>query len=133
LRGRLVAAHAVSTEPFAVELELENTSEQPLRVTLGDPFSLSASLEDAGGRPVPPTGSRLDVVSVSETVAIAPGARKRHPLTARHDDVIASLDLVTALWKLAPGRYLLSATWDSHLDGGWGGRLTLPPIEIEQR
>jgi hypothetical protein len=132
LRGRLVAA-SPGAAPFAIELELENTGAQPLRVTLGDPFALTATLEDASGHAIAPTGARLEVLSSSETVELAPGARQRHAITERHDDVAASLDLTTVFWKLAAGRYRLSATWSSHVAGSWSGALALVPLELEQR
>ncbi len=134
LRGRLVTDAPVSSgEPFAIDLELENTGAKPLRLTLGDPFALTSSLETASGQAVEPTGARLDVLSSPETVELAPGSRKRHPITGRHDDTIASIDLTTVFWKLAPGRYRLSVTWHSELPGAWTGELALLPLELEQR
>ena len=134
LRGRLVTDATVSSgEPFAIDLELENTSAQPLRVTVGNPLALTASLEAANGQAVEPTGARLEVLSSPETVELAPGSRKRHPITGRHEDTAASIDLTTVFWKLAPGRYRLSVRWRSDVPGGWTGELSLLPLELEQR
>lgn len=134
LRGRLVTdAPASSGEPFAIDLELENTSATPLRVTLGDPLALTSSLEAADGRAVEPTGARLEILASPETIELAPGSRRRQAITGRHDDAAASLDLTSVFWKLAPGRYRLSARWRSERSGGWIGELTLPPLELEQR
>jgi hypothetical protein len=133
LRGRLVADAAASSEPFAIDLELENTSAQPLQVTLGDPLALTASLVNAGGQEVPTAGARIDIISQPKTVELAPHSRTRHPITARHEDATASIDLTTAFWKLAPGHYRLSAHWTSHAPGGWSGELVLLPLDLEQR
>lgn len=134
LRGRLVTDSAVSSgEPFAIDLELENLGAGPVRVIVGDPFAVTASLEAAGGHAVEPTGSRLDILSAPETAELAPGGRLRRPITGRHEDVAASLDLTTAFWKLAPGRYRLLVRWRSDAPGAWAGELVLSPLELEQR
>jgi hypothetical protein len=134
LRGRLIVGTTISEgAPFAIELELENVGARPLQVTLGDPFAVTADVKDAGGTPVPPSGSRLDVLSSSEVVELAPHARKRHPLSSRHDDVAAHLDVTTAYWTLAKGRYQLSVRWKSEAHGSWVGELILPPVELEVR
>jgi hypothetical protein len=68
-----------------------------------------------------------------ETVELAPGSRKRHPITGRHDDTAASIDLTSVFWKLVPGRYRLLVRWRSDIAGAWTGELTLLPLELEQR
>jgi hypothetical protein len=134
LRGRLIAGTAISEgAPFAIDLELENIGAQPLEVTFGDPFAVTAEVTDASGTPVPPSGARLDVLSTSEVVELAPHARSRRPLSSRHDDVTAHLDVTTAYWILAKGRYQLSVRWKSEARGSWVGELILPPIELDVR
>jgi hypothetical protein len=132
LHGRLIATPGAAGQPVAIDLELENLGTVPLTVAIGSPLALSATLVDAAGQPVAPTGSRPDATP-PQVIEIPPAARRRQPVTAHHDGVAANLDISTAFWALAPGTYRLSATWASHADGGWTGQLALPAIAVELR
>lgn len=134
LRARLVARQGQirAGASLQIDIELENVGAAPLRVVLDDPFAFTPRLEDAGGRELSPTGSRLDILSSPREETIAPGQTIRALLAMPHEDAQVELDVTTSMWKLAPGRYRLSGRFAGTGPAGtWMSTLELPPISIE--
>lgn len=139
LRGRLVAAPAAVARGGRVDvaMEVENVGGAPAVITSGDPLAFTWTLRNAAGAEVRATWQRAEVLTAVRPETVERGTTRRVTVSMRGTDGAAGaqLDVTTAAWRLAPGRYALAARYAPEADAGarWAGALALPAVAIDVR
>jgi hypothetical protein len=145
LAGRIrVAEQTITTEQyFCLTLELVNRAHAPLAVQSGNPHMFTITLLDGAGKPVQPTSGRVDVLSSPQWGVIPGGAYLGLPVSIQTQDGAkgSHLDITTLIWKLAPGKYRVCATFSSGSAADfrgspgkaaiWEGKIDIPPLDVE--